>query len=114
MQMGPFGNFLHKLAQVREIFMDGKGASRVRIMLVTARNAPAHARVIHTLRAWGTPVDEIHLVGASSKAAFLQASGAHIFFDDQEKHVLGACEVVPAGHVPGPHAPDELIIPAEQ
>jgi 5'-nucleotidase len=83
-------------------------------MLVTARNAPAHARVIHTLRAWGTPVDEIHLVGASSKAAFLQASGAHIFFDDQEKHVLGACEVVPAGHVPGPHAPDELIIPAEQ
>jgi 5'-nucleotidase len=114
MQRGPFGNFLHKLAQVRAQFMDANGVSRVRIGLVTARNAPAHARVIHTLRAWGTPVDEIHLVGANPKAAFLHAIGAHIFFDDQEKHVLGAAEVVPAGHVPGPHAPNKLVIPAEQ
>ena len=113
MDRGPFGKFLHKLARVREIFMDSNGVSRVRIGLVTARNAPAHARVIHTLRAWGTPVDEIHLVGTNPKAAFLRAIGAHIFFDDQEKHVLGAAEVVPAGHVPGPHASDVLVIPAE-
>jgi 5'-nucleotidase len=37
------------------------------------------------------------------KAPILKAFGAHIFFDDQEKHVLGASAVVPSGHVPGPH-----------
>jgi 5'-nucleotidase len=67
---------------------------------------------IHTLRAWGTPADEAHFVGARSKAPILKAFGAHIFFDDQEKHVVGASSVVPAGLVPGPHSPDEPVIPA--
>jgi 5'-nucleotidase len=112
MDPGPFGNFLQKLAKVREIFMKPDGASKIRIGLVTARNAPAHARVIHTLRDWGTPVDEIHLVGSTPKAGFLQAIGAHIFFDDQKQHVDGAAAVVPAGLVPGPHDPDKLAIVA--
>jgi 5'-nucleotidase len=108
---GPFGNFLKKLSLLRHIYMSTDGVSRVRIAIVTARNAPAHARVIHTLRAWGTAADEAHFVGNRSKAPILKAFGAHIFFDDQEKHVLGASTVVPAGHVPGPHGPDELVIP---
>ena len=58
------------------------------------------------------PADEAHFVGANEKAPVLDAMGAHIFFDDQEKHVLGAASVVPAGHVPGPHSSDEPIIPA--
>lgn len=110
---GPFGNFLKKLSLLRHIYMDEqRGVSRVRVAIVTARNAPAHARVIHTLRAWGTPADEAHFVGVREKAPILKAFGAHIFFDDQEKHVLGASTVVPAGHVPGPHSPDDPIIPA--
>jgi len=68
--------------------------------------------VVHTLRDWGTPADEAHFVGVRSKGPILKALGAHIFFDDQIKHVLGAAGVVPAGHVPGPHDPDEPIIPA--
>jgi 5'-nucleotidase len=111
---GPFGNFLKKLSVLRTIYMnDATGVSRVRIAIVTARNSPAHARVIHTLRAWGTPADEAHFVGAKNKAPFLKAFGADIFFDDQEKHVLGAAGLVPSGHVPGPHHPDKPIIPAE-
>jgi 5'-nucleotidase len=109
---GPFGNFLKKLSLLRRIFLDEYGVSKVRVAIVTSRNAPAHARVIHTLRAWGTPADEAHFVGARDKAPILKAFGAHIFFDDQEKHVLGASAVVPAGHVPGPHQPDEPVIPA--
>jgi len=112
MSGGPFGNFLKKLSRIREIFMDESGFSKVRIAIVTARNAPAHARVIHTLRAWGTPADEAHFVGSFEKAPILQASGAHIFFDDQEKHVLGASAVVPSGHVPGPHEANSPVIPA--
>ncbi|NSY45959.1 5'-nucleotidase [Agrobacterium tumefaciens] len=112
MSGGPFGNFLKKLSILRDIYMDDKGFSKVRIAIVTARNAPAHARVVHTLRAWGTPADEAHFVGAFEKAPILKACGAHIFFDDQEKHVLGASAVVPAGHVPGPHEADAPVIPA--
>ncbi len=109
---GPFGNFLKKLSILRHIYMKDDGASKVRIAIVTARNAPAHARVVHTLRAWGTAADEAHFVGTQTKAPILKAFGAHIFFDDQEKHVLGASAVVPSGHVPGPHRPDEPIVPA--
>lgn len=112
MKSGPFGKFLNKLAVLRETFMRPDGTSRVRIAIVTARNAPAHERVVHTLRAWGTPADEAHFVGQHEKAPFLKAFGAHIFFDDQEKHVLGAASVVAAGLVPGPHSPNNPIIPA--
>jgi 5'-nucleotidase len=112
MAAGPFGNFLIKLSRLREIYLAKNGESKVRIAIVTARNAPAHERVIHTLRAWGTPADEAHFVGTNSKAPILQAIGAHIFFDDQEKHILHASDVVAAGHVPGPHKPEEPVIPA--
>lgn len=113
MERGPFGKtFLPKLARLRQRFMREDGMSRVRIAIVTARNAPAHERVVHTLRAWGTPADEAHFVGTLPKAGILQATRAHIFFDDQEKHVVGAN--VPAGVVPGPHDPDELTTPASE
>lgn len=112
MSEGPFGGFLKKLSKLRAIYMNDKGVSKVRIGIVTARNAPAHARVVHTFRAWGTPADEAHFVGPNTKGPILKAMGAHIFFDDQLKHVTGAADAVPAGHVPGPHSSDELVIPA--
>lgn len=112
MAHGPFGAFLNKLSILRAIFLNSAGRSKVRIAIVTARNAPAHARVIHTLRAWGTPADEAHFVGVNTKAPILRAFGAHIFFDDQEKHVLVASGFVTAGHVPGPHGGGELVISA--
>ncbi len=112
MSAGPFGEFLKKLSKLREVHVFEPGVSKVRIGIVTARNAPAHERVVHTLRAWGTPADEAHFVGSKNKAPILSAMGAHIFFDDQEKHVLGAASVVPSGHVPGPHSSDDPVIPA--
>lgn len=114
MNRGPFGHFLRKLAGIRAQVMRGDGSSRVRLALVTARNAPAHERVVLTFREWGTPFDEAHFVGRHVKAPFVEAFGAHIFFDDQEKHLLGARTIVPAGHVPGPHPADHLIVPAAE
>ena len=113
MERGPFGkSFLPKLAALRKHFLRPDGTSRVRIAIVTARNAPAHERVVHTLRAWGTPADEAHFVGAHEKAPILEATGAHIFFDDQECHVEGASSVISAGLVPGPHDAATPVIPA--
>ena len=110
MERGPFGRtFLPKLSQLRAHFMRPDGTSRVRIAIVTARNAPAHERVVRTLREWGTPADEAHFVGLAEKAPILAATGAHIFFDDHEKHVVAAKEVVPSGLVPGSLSPDRPL-----
>lgn len=112
MLAGPFFQFLKKLSLLRQANMVSAGVSKVRIGIVTARNAPTHERVIHTLRAWGTPADEAHFVGPNPKWPILSAMRAHIFFDDQVKHVQGAASVVPSGLVPGPHSPDMVVIPA--
>lgn len=112
MNLGPLGSFLKKLSYLRSAHMGADGASKVRIAVVTARNAPAHARVVHTLRSWGTPADEAHFVGRNAKGPILAAFGAHIFFDDQVAHLKGAESLVPVAFVPGPHNADDPVIPA--
>lgn len=103
MSGGPLRGLLKRLSELRNGCGQGE-AKRVRIALVTSRSAPAHARMVHTLRAWGTEVDEAHFVGSGDKAPVLAAFGAHIFFDDKESHILSAARVVAAGHVPSPRA----------
>ena len=74
--------------------------SPIRTALVTARSAPAHKRVILTLREWGVRVDEALFLGGRSKGPFLQAFGADIFFDDQQHNCDSARDHVATGHVP--------------
>ena len=66
---------------------------------MTARAAPAHYRVVNTLRAWGVNVDETYFLGGVDKTAVLRAFGAHIFFDDQRVHAERAAAIVPAAQV---------------
>ncbi len=95
---GPFKNFLSALHRIQTDFP--RNHQPIRTALVTARSAPAHERVIRTLRAWGVRVDEALFLGGLDKAEFLLAFGADIFFDDQRRHVESASRVVTAGHVP--------------
>ncbi|MEG0274528.1 MAG: 5'-nucleotidase, partial [Longicatena sp.] len=74
--------------------------SPIRTALVTARNAPAHERVIRTLRAWNVRIDEAFFLGGITKKDVLKAFHPHIFFDDQATHALPASEVVPSAQVP--------------
>ncbi len=98
MKEGPFAKLLMTLSFLQQHFP--KGESPVRIAIVTARNSPAHERVVQTLRAWGVTVDEAFFLGGLSKDQILQAYQAHIFFDDQEAHLEDASKVVPSGKVP--------------
>ncbi|REE90873.1 5'-nucleotidase [Cupriavidus plantarum] len=98
MTEGPFAKLLLRLAEVQQHFPPGE--CPVRIAIVTARNSPAHTRVIHTLRAWNVEIDEAFFLGGLPKDQVLHAFGAHMFFDDQEIHVESAAAVVPSGHVP--------------
>lgn len=95
---GPFARFLKLLAEIQsEIPQE---ALPIRTALVTARSAPAHERVIRTLRAWNVRIDEAFFLGGISKKEVLKAFGAHIFFDDQQVHTGPASEVVPSARVP--------------
>ncbi|MFL0802222.1 MAG: 5'-nucleotidase [Agarilytica sp.] len=96
---GPFKLFLAALQSLQSEFSEGD--CPIRTALVTARSAPAHERVIRTLRAWNIRIDESLFLGGLSKGEFLRAYGADVFFDDQEAHCESANEhVVTAGHVP--------------
>lgn len=94
---GPFKQFLSALHGLQAEFGD---QCPIRTALVTARSAPAHERVIRTLRAWNIRIDESLFLGGLSKGTFLRAYGADVFFDDQKMHCESASEHVPTGHVP--------------
>jgi 5'-nucleotidase len=95
---GPFKDFLAGLHRIQSDFPEDQ--SPIRTALVTARSAPAHERVIRTLRAWNIRIDEALFLGGLDKGEFLRAFGADIFFDDQRTHVESAAKHVAAGHVP--------------
>jgi 5'-nucleotidase len=95
---GPFKNFLAALHRIQSEYPIDRAP--IRTALVTARSAPAHERVVRTLRAWGIRIDEALFLGGLDKGPFLRAFGADIFFDDQHRHVESARKYVAAGHVP--------------
>ena len=95
---GPFKNFLAALHRIQADYPMDK--SPIRTALVTARSAPAHERVIRTLRAWNIRIDEALFLGGLPKGQFLKTFGADIFFDDQKGHVEAAAGYVATGHVP--------------
>lgn len=95
---GPFKNFLRALSRIQAAFPAEDGP--IRTALVTARDAPAHERVIRTLRDWQVRIDEALFLGGMDKTPFLKAFGADIFFDDQQGHVERASEEIATGHVP--------------
>lgn len=97
---GPFANFLKIISDLQKEFPAEHVP--IRTALVTARSAPAHERVIRTLREWGVRIDEAFFLGGIEKKAVLQAFGADIFFDDQSVHTIPASEVVLAARVPVP------------
>ncbi|HVI26892.1 MAG TPA: 5'-nucleotidase [Xanthomonadaceae bacterium] len=96
---GPFRGFLDALHRLQKAFPPGEDAP-IRTALVTARSAPAHKRVILTLREWGVRLDEALFLGGRDKGPFLDAFGADIFFDDSEQNIVSARDHVAAGHVP--------------
>lgn len=95
---GPFARFLKTLSAIQKEF--DKNRAPIRTALVTARNAPAHERVIRTLRAWDVRIDEAFFLGGMSKQEVLKAFGAHIYFDDQAIHTDATAEFVPSARVP--------------
>ncbi len=95
---GPFKSFLAALHKLQnEIPGD---VNPIRTALVTARGAPAHERVIRTLRQWDIRLDESLFLSGMNKTEFLRAFEADIFFDDHATHCSRAADHITTGHVP--------------
>lgn len=95
---GPFAKLLKTISIIQKEFPEKEVP--IRTALVTARNAPAHERVIRTLRAWDVRIDEAFFLGGIEKSEVLKAFGANIFFDDQAAHTGPASRKVPSARVP--------------
>ena len=98
MAEGPFAKLLKTLSYLQ--FETALPRAPIRTALITARNSPAHERVIRTLREWKVRVDEAHFLGGAPKYPILQAFRPHIFFDDQHIHLEDAAKSMPVARVP--------------
>lgn len=105
---GPFKSFLAALHSLQAEFKPEE--CPIRTALVTARSAPAHERVVMTLRSWNIRIDESLFLGGLPKGEFLKAYGADVFFDDQQQHCESASPHVATGHVPHGIANESLEV----
>lgn len=105
MEAGPLYKFLIRISKIQKIELEKKERDpeyhpKVRIAVCTARNAPAHKRVVTTLREWDIRVDEAFFLGGMNKGEVLEVYQPHIFFDDQTTHIESVSKKFPSVHVP--------------
>ena len=102
---GPLKDFLKKVSDIQKMEKeksqgDALYSPKLRISIVTARNAPSHERVINSMRNWGIMVNEAFFLGGIDKRNVLEVLKPHIFFDDQKLHLESASKVLPSVHIP--------------
>ncbi|WP_160063442.1 5'-nucleotidase [Psychromonas sp. L1A2] len=102
---GPLKEFLVKISaiQLREENkkkIDTQYKNRLRVSIVTARNAPSHERALNTLKKWGVMANDAFFLGGVDKGLVLGVLKPHIFFDDQSGHLSSTSKVAPSVHIP--------------
>jgi len=102
---GPLRDFARNLnriqrAEERRQQEDPDYRLRVRVSIVTARNAPAHERAVLSLKEWGVRVNDAFFLGGIDKERVIQILQPHIFFDDQRGHLESTARLVPSVHIP--------------
>lgn len=102
---GPMKDLLAAINQIQDVEDarakdDNTYKRRLFVSIVTARNAPAYARAIKSLKSWGLRVNDGFFLGGWEKSAVLEILRPHIFFDDQMSHLEGTQSHVPSVHVP--------------
>lgn len=102
---GPLNEFMVRIARIQSVEEAHKQKNpgyknRIRVSIVTARNAPSHERAMNTLKSWGVMANDAFFLGGIDKGKVLGVLKPHIFFDDQSGHLKSASAVAPSVHVP--------------
>jgi len=101
---GPLQDFAKKIVELRKleslkVEKNKRYKRAIKIILITARSAPAHERAIYTLKSWGIDIDQSFFLGTTKKKKILETLNPHIYFDDQRKNINGVSNV-PSVFVP--------------
>ncbi|RFP09324.1 5'-nucleotidase [Duganella sp. BJB488] len=102
---GPLKEFLLRVSKIQMAEEEKKQTdptykNRLRVSIVTARNAPSHERALNTLKNWGVMVNDAFFLGGIAKGTILEVLRPHIFFDDQAGHLASTSPVAPSVHIP--------------
>lgn len=102
---GPLKEFLVRISKIQSAeekykLINPTYENRLRISIVTARNAPSHERAMNTLKKWGVMANDAFFLGGIEKGKVLEILKPHIFFDDQSRHLTSASLIVPSVHIP--------------
>lgn len=102
---GPLADLFKKLSFLQQLENDEleTNIDYKRILttsIVTARNAPAHERVITTLESWGVSANQVFFLGGMDKDRILSRIKPHMFFDDQKSHLQSKAGDIPMVHIP--------------
>jgi len=102
---GPLLPLLKRLSDLQKLEMErldnaNLKEKKIRVAIITARNAPAHDRLMTTMENYGIEVDELLLTGGIDKKRFLDVNKPHIFFDDQIRNLEDASKDTPCVHIP--------------
>lgn len=103
--LGPLNGLATKLSywqkfEAKRKKQDSAFKPLLRIAIVTARNAPAHARFVRTLEHWVLTATETFFMGGIDKSRVLRVFKPHLFLDDQLAHLKGIADEVPCVHIP--------------
>lgn len=101
---GPLNKLLKKISLIQKL--EDKKASEdknykriIKTAIVTARNAPAHERILTTLENFDITVDTTILLGYIQKSRVLNVMKPHLFFDDDLKN-FNNLQNIAAVHIP--------------
>ncbi len=102
---GPLKEFLVKISAIQRVeeekkTIDAEYKNRLRVSIVTARNAPSHERALNTLKDWGVMTNDAFFLGGVDKGLILGVLKPHIFFDDQSGYLSSTSSVAPSVHIP--------------
>ena len=89
---GPIGSLLQKISlfqrlEDKRLEVDPNYKRILSTAIITARNAPAHERVVTTLKSLNIEVNDVFFLGGIDKSRILNILKPHIFFDDQMTHL---------------------------
>jgi 5'-nucleotidase len=109
---GPLQDMFKKLSffqklEKKKLVEDSSYVQILKTAIITARNAPAHARMVNTLKSWGVSVDEVFFLGGIEKKRILEVMKPHMYFDDQSLHLN--TDSVPQVHIPFGITNEEII-----
>lgn len=105
LETGPLAPLLRRLNEIQDkedqkTISDPAYERRLRVSIVTARNAPADERVINSLRGWELHANDLFFLGGIPKAKVLQVLKPHIFFDDKIDNLEESADTVPCVYIP--------------